>query len=77
MSELQQVETHFQVIATPATPFEFRSGKTLDHVTIAYETYGTLNREKSNAILLFHAFSGSQHAAGHNPEVEGNAFWTQ
>jgi homoserine O-acetyltransferase len=77
MSELQQVETHFQVIATPATPFEFRSGKTLDHVTIAYETYGTLNRDKSNAILLFHAFSGSQHAAGHNPEVEGNAFWTQ
>ena len=77
MSELQQVKTQFQVIATPDNPFVFRNGESLDHVTIAYETYGTLNEEKSNAILLFHAFSGSQHAAGYNPAVEGNDFWTQ
>ena len=77
MSELRQVKTQFQVIATPDNPFMFRNGESLDHVTIAYETYGTLNEEKSNAILLFHAFSGSQHAAGYNPAVEGNDLWTQ
>jgi homoserine O-acetyltransferase len=38
---------------------------------LAYETWGTLNADKSNAILLFHALSGSHHAAGHNPAIEG------
>lgn len=43
----------------------------LHSVTLAYETYGRLNADKSNAILLFHALSGSQHAAGFNPTVPG------
>lgn len=38
---------------------------------LAYETYGALNTDKSNAILLFHALSGSQHAHGLNPSVDG------
>ena len=37
---------------------------------IAYETYGQLNSEKSNAILIFHALSGSQHVTGYNPYIE-------
>lgn len=52
-------------------PFQFESGETLDSVTIAYETYGTLNDDASNAILVFHALTGSQHAAGINPAVPG------
>lgn len=76
MSEIGQVETQFQTITTPDNPFVFRSGAKLDHVEIAYETYGELNAEKSNAVLLFHAFSGSQHAAGFNPSVPDNPFWT-
>ena len=40
-------------------------------VTIAYETFGTLNAKKDNAVLVFHALSGSQHLAGFNPAVEG------
>ncbi len=72
MSEAtDRVETHFLTIATPEQPFELRGGKQLKHAQIAYETYGTLNDDKSNAILLFHALSGSHHAQGYNPEIPG------
>ena len=40
------------------------SGKSISGVQIAYETYGRLNSQKSNAILVFHALSGDAHAAG-------------
>lgn len=40
------------------------NGKKLGQIDIAYETYGELNRDKSNAILVCHALSGDAHAAG-------------
>src|SRR5579871_556202 len=43
---------------------ELDCGVTLAPVQVAYETYGTLNADKSNAILVTHAFSGDAHAAG-------------
>ena len=49
-------------------PIRLCEGASLPQVRVAYETWGTLNHDKSNAILLFHALSGSQHAAGHNPD---------
>jgi homoserine O-acetyltransferase len=52
-------------------PLRLRDGGSLPGARIAYETWGTLNAEKSNAILLFHALSGSHHAAGNNPGIEG------
>jgi len=45
-------------------PVALDSSKTLQDVTIAYETWGELNSEKSNAILLCHAWTGDSHAAG-------------
>lgn len=44
-------------------------GKTFGPVTLAYETYGELSATGDNAILVFHALTGSQHLAGFNPEV--------
>ncbi|HNY64049.1 MAG TPA: homoserine O-acetyltransferase [Deltaproteobacteria bacterium] len=44
-------------------PFRFECGKVLDRIDIAYETYGTLNSDRSNAILIEHALSGDAHAA--------------
>lgn len=56
--------------------FTFDSGDTLPDVQLAYETYGTLNADKSNAILLFHALTGSHHAHGYNDCVpEAGTFW--
>ena len=40
------------------------SGERLGPITLAYETYGQLDSERSNAILVVHALSGDAHAAG-------------
>ncbi len=45
-------------------PFRLESGAMLSPVTLAYETYGELNADGSNAILVCHALSGSSHAGG-------------
>ena len=68
------VETHFY---QHRKPFPLRCGAVLDDFMLAYETYGELNAAGTNAILVFHAMTGSQHAAGFNPAVPGlNGRWT-
>lgn len=44
--------------------FTTQSGRTLKNVKVGWESYGTLNADKSNAILICHFFSGNSHAAG-------------
>ncbi|MDO8446618.1 MAG: homoserine O-acetyltransferase [Deltaproteobacteria bacterium] len=51
------------------------SGGNLSPVTLAYETYGILNSDRSNAILILHAFSGDAHAAGFHEGVEKPGWW--
>ena len=55
---------------------ELECGRKLGPVTIAYETYGELNKDKSNAILVIHALTGDAHAAGrHHPSDRKPCWW--
>jgi homoserine O-acetyltransferase len=57
------------------TPLIFRSGAVLPRYELVYETYGTLNAEKSNAILICHALSGHHHVAGYYADDLKNVGW--
>jgi homoserine O-acetyltransferase len=57
------------------TPITLKSGATLDSYDLVYETYGTLNADKSNAILVCHALSGNHHVAGFHSEQEKRPGW--
>ncbi|MBN8543533.1 MAG: homoserine O-acetyltransferase [Alphaproteobacteria bacterium] len=59
---------------TPDTPFQFDCGATMDTITLAYQTLGTLNADKSNAILLCHGLTGDQYISGTHP-VTGKPGW--
>lgn len=64
---VQRQTMHFSV----ALPLE--SGALLPSFTLAYETYGTLNAARSNAILIFHALSGDAHVAGYHTDDPNEA----
>ncbi len=69
-----RVETRFHTLAKP---FITQHGDQIEEVTLAYEIYGELNDFRDNLILVFHALTGSQHAAGINPKVdEIGEMWT-
>jgi len=57
------------------TPLVFRSGAVLPRYELVYETYGTLNADKSNAILICHALSGNHHVAGYYADDPKNVGW--
>lgn len=83
MSEVSSTHTDIGIV-TPRY-FEFGaaddgllldSGQVLSPVTLCYETYGELNSDSSNAILLLHAFSGDAHAAGfHHADDKHPGWW--
>jgi len=59
----------------PAQPILLDSGFSLTEFPIAFQTYGTLNEDKSNAILICHALSGDQYVASQNPLTGKNGWW--
>jgi homoserine O-acetyltransferase/O-succinyltransferase len=60
------------------TELQLESGRLLGPLTIAYETYGRLNSQKSNAILVAHAWTGDAHAAGrHSSEDRKPGWWDE
>ena len=56
-------------------PIDLQCGVRLPHFEIVYETYGKLNADKSNAILICHALSGHHHAAGFHSMDEDKPGW--
>jgi homoserine O-acetyltransferase/O-succinyltransferase len=65
----------FFTFAEPPNEVTLESGEKLGPITLAYETYGTLNRDKSNAVLILHAFSGDAHAAGFHEGDKEAGWW--
>ena len=75
LENLARTETRF---VTLDGPFTTLSGRKIPEVTLAYEMYGELNETRDNVILVFHALTGSQHAAGYTPAVPGvGEKWTE
>lgn len=64
MSDIGLVETKIYTFAKPPCEMSLTSGRSIGPITLAYETYGVLNNERSNAVLVCHALSGDAHAAG-------------
>ena len=57
-------------------PLNLDCGKTISEFPIAYETYGSLNEKKNNAILVFHALTGDQFVTGINPITKKDGWWS-
>src|SRR6056300_1670660 len=57
-------------------PLKLDCGKTIKDFPIAYETYGQLNENKDNAILVFHALTGDQFVTGINPITNKEGWWS-
>jgi homoserine O-acetyltransferase len=57
-------------------PLALDAGVPLSPIQIAYQTYGELNAERSNAILICHALSGDQHVANVNPVTGKSGWWS-
>jgi homoserine O-acetyltransferase len=58
-------------------PLPLDSGQRLSGIKIAFSTYGTLNAEKSNAVLICHALTGDQFVTGHNPLTGKHGWWSE
>ena len=56
-------------------PLQLKCGAVLDEYDLAYETYGTLNADGSNAVLVCHALNASHHVAGHYANDSSNVGW--
>jgi len=69
------VETQYYTFAHAPNELKLECGKSLGPVTLAYETYGKLKEDKSNAILVVHALSGDAHAAGVHTGESDPGWW--
>ena len=75
MSENLSVGIVAPQIAHFNEPLTLKSGQVLPQFNLMYETYGELNADKSNAVLICHALSGHHHVAGMHSENDKNPGW--
>lgn len=74
-NNLGLVETQYFTFAEPPQELTLESGVKLGPITLAYETYGTLNQDKSNAIMIFHTLTSDAHAAGFQKDDSNPGWW--
>lgn len=58
-----------------AEPLALESGRSLPNFELVYETYGELNAQRSNAVLICHALTGDHHAAGYHADRDNPGWW--
>ena len=69
------VETQRAELFTAERPLLLGSGRQLAPVEVAFETYGELNQDRSNAVFICHALTADAHAAGHHGDPERRGWW--
>lgn len=69
------VEKKFFTFAEPPDEMSLENGSRFGPVTLAYETYGDLDPDKSNVILILHALSGDSHVAGYYSNNDSKPGW--
>src|SRR5689334_11048206 len=79
-ADSQRDVDHSVGVVTPSTahfdtPLPLACGRTLPQYDLAYETYGTLNATRSNAVLVCHALNASHHVAGYYADDRDNVGW--
>src|SRR5512138_341506 len=69
------VEPRYFTFAEPPDRFVLESSEALSPVTLSYETYGELNDDRTNAVLVLHALTGDAHAAGFHKGRKAPGWW--
>ncbi len=72
---MERVETQSVVLFDAERPLALDSGAVLAPVEVAYETYGSLDAARANAVVVCHALTGDAHAAGHQGDPGRRGWW--
>ena len=75
LSETYEIVSFKDYSFAQKKPMRLESGASLGPITLRYETYGTLNRERSNAVLIEHGLSADHHAAGKYSHADKKPGW--
>lgn len=75
MKEINSIGIVKPKIFKCADPIKLSCGMALDNYELIYETYGKLNKNKDNAVLVCHALSGNQHVAGRHKKTDKHPGW--
>ena len=77
ISIIDNIELECSLAIFTSINFKLDSGAILNDITIAFKTFGKLNKEKNNAILVCHALTGDQYLTGQNPITKKDGWWSR